>query len=197
MYRSSTWNKWRQFMNTKRDITSTSAVVLVLSISLGGSAALAADAGRYPNYAQPPTPEKLAEILFPAQFRSAEHSNTIAQPRQFGMMVNFEFDSSDIQTDSQPALNAVGQMLTLERIGSRPIVIEGHTDSIGGAAYNQGLSLRRAKAVKSYLMSRFGVLEQRLVVLGKGEGVLYDESNPKSAMNRRVVFRPAQKLASK
>ena len=48
------------------------------------------------------------------------------------------------------------------------IIAVGHTDSIGTAEYNQGLSERRANAVKDYLVSK-GIEKNRVYTEGKGE----------------------------
>ncbi|MGF1533835.1 MAG: OmpA family protein [Bernardetiaceae bacterium] len=75
------------------------------------------------------------------------------------------------------------------------IRIEAHTDERGGDAYNQGLSERRAKAVKDYLVGQ-GIAADRLESIGYGEtrpaqpnrvdGIL-NETN--MAINRRVEFK--------
>jgi len=49
------------------------------------------------------------------------------------------------------------------------ITVEGHTDRLGSQAYNQKLSMRRAEAVKSYLVSAGGVDAGRVSAVGKGE----------------------------
>lgn len=56
----------------------------------------------------------------------------------------------------------------LGKYPERTVAIEGHTDSIGGAEANLGLSQHRADAVKSYLVSR-GIDSARLTAAGKGE----------------------------
>ena len=48
------------------------------------------------------------------------------------------------------------------------ITIEGHTDNVGGLAYNEKLSLRRADAVKKYLAEKFGIEASRLNAKGYG-----------------------------
>ena len=66
--------------------------------------------------------------------------------------------------------------------------VDGHTDNIGGDAYNLDLSKRRAAAVKQALVSRFKIADTRLATSGFGA------SRPKAtnatlegrAQNRRV-----------
>ena len=72
-----------------------------------------------------------------------------------------------------------------ERLASIRFRIEGHTDGVGTAVYNDALSDRRAKAVVEFLQAR-GVGVARLEAEGKGMRELADPSNPKAAANRRV-----------
>ena len=69
----------------------------------------------------------------------------------------------------------------------RVATIEGHTDSVGEEGYNQGLSQRRADAVKAYLAGR-GIAPTRLTSIGKGETypIAGNESAGGRQQNRRV-----------
>ena len=79
------------------------------------------------------------------------------------------------------------------------VTIEGHTDSIGTAAYNQKLSERRAAAVKRYLVSK-GVSANRLDTVGYGKSrpiapnkTPNGRDNPQGrAMNRRAELKVQQ-----
>jgi outer membrane protein OmpA-like peptidoglycan-associated protein len=74
------------------------------------------------------------------------------------------------------------------------IIVEGHTDSQGGAAYNQDLSQRRAQAVRDYLATR-GIASDRISAQGFGStrSVADNTSSEGRANNRRVeiVVQPA------
>jgi len=67
------------------------------------------------------------------------------------------------------------------------IIAVGHTDSVGTDAYNQGLSVRRAEAVKAYLVSK-GIEKNRVYTEGKGEKqpVADNKTREGRAKNRRV-----------
>lgn len=77
------------------------------------------------------------------------------------------------------------------------VKITGHTDQLGSATYNQGLSQRRAESVKAYLVSK-GIAASRLNAQGVGSTQLVTQCNEKTraAMikcgepNRRVVIEP-------
>ena len=148
-------------------------------------------------FVEAPEPQKLADILFPPRYRGFGRDVAKAQPDMFGMMVNFEFDSDVILSESKPLLDAVAEMMRLQKVAGRGIVIEGHTDAIGTHAYNKNLSERRASAIRNYLINTAGVSPKRLVLVGKGEVDLHDKQNPQASVNRRAVFRPVKKLVLK
>jgi len=65
--------------------------------------------------------------------------------------------------------------------------VAGHTDSVGTDSYNQGLSERRANAVKDYLTAQ-GIKASRLTARGYGESrpVASNDTDEGRAENRRV-----------
>jgi OOP family OmpA-OmpF porin len=97
----------------------------------------------------------------------------------------FDFDKSVLKPAVKASLDSLAgkvKSLTLE-----VIVAVGHTDSIGTDAYNQKLSIRRAEAVKKYLVSQ-GIEAKRIYVEGKGESqpVADNKTAEGRAKNRRV-----------
>jgi outer membrane protein OmpA-like peptidoglycan-associated protein len=67
------------------------------------------------------------------------------------------------------------------------VLVEGFTDSVGGAAYNQNLSEKRAASVRNALMG-MGVDERRIAMKGYGEAypVAPNDTAGNKQLNRRV-----------
>jgi len=63
----------------------------------------------------------------------------------------FDFNKSDLNADAEKTLDVLGPMI--RKLGSHKAIVEGHTDSIGSAAYNQELSEKRATTVKNWLVA--------------------------------------------
>ncbi|HVN88055.1 MAG TPA: OmpA family protein [Candidatus Binatia bacterium] len=99
--------------------------------------------------------------------------------------VHFDYDKANIRADSEPVLKEAATTLNENR--DIAVVVEGHTDSRGSDAYNDKLSLRRATAVRDYLV-KLGVASDRLTVAGKGEHepVASNTTDEGRAQNRRV-----------
>lgn len=99
--------------------------------------------------------------------------------------VNFDFNSATIRSESKPLLDQVAALLKAHPDWS--ITLEGHTDNVGTAAFNQDLSARRAAAVKDYLVSA-GVPLDRLKSVGFGfdKPVASNAGEGGRAQNRRV-----------
>ncbi len=102
--------------------------------------------------------------------------------------VHFDFDSARIKPISKAVLDARA-IPVLRKNPDAKLRIEGHTDSIGTERYNDGLSLRRATAVRDYLVSQ-RIDARRLSVIGRGELQPIDTNKTRAgrANNRRVEF---------
>jgi outer membrane protein OmpA-like peptidoglycan-associated protein len=100
----------------------------------------------------------------------------------------FDTDSDKLKPESAPVIKAIAQ--GLDKNPNLKLQIEGHTDSTGEAAHNLDLSKRRAEAVKSVLVSQFGVSADRLTTVGLGASKPIDSNDTPSgrAQNRRVEF---------
>jgi len=101
--------------------------------------------------------------------------------------INFDFDKSNIKPEAEPVLDAAVDVLK-ENPGVN-VRVAGYTDGIGTDAYNQGLSERRANAVKNYLVAH-GIEASRLTAVGfgKADPVASNATKDGRAQNRRVTL---------
>ena len=112
---------------------------------------------------------------------------SIAQKRPtIDLEVNFEYNSDAIGPKATPQVTALGQALSSADLKGSTFIVAGHTDGKGGDAYNQGLSERRADAVKRFLLEKYGIEAGSLVTVGYGKSQLKNTSDPLAADNRRV-----------
>lgn len=103
------------------------------------------------------------------------------------LTVQFDFDQSVVKPEFFEDIRRVADFLAAN--DDVVAVVEGHTDSAGSDEYNQGLSERRAAAVRQVLIERFGVSAARVTSVGFGESrpVTSNASAEGRAQNRRVV----------
>jgi outer membrane protein OmpA-like peptidoglycan-associated protein len=109
-----------------------------------------------------------------------------AQRPQIDLEILFAFDSEVILPEAVPVLVALGRALANSEFAASTFLVAGHTDAKGSATYNQGLSERRAAAVKGFLVEQFKLDPARIIALGYGFERLKIESNPFAGENRRV-----------
>jgi OmpA-OmpF porin, OOP family len=108
----------------------------------------------------------------------------------------FDFDKAVLKGEGKAKLDdLVGKV---KGINLEVIIAVGHTDSVGTDAYNQKLSVKRADAVKAYLVSK-GIEKNRVYTEGKGEKqpVADNKTSAGRAKNRRVEIEVVGTRASK
>lgn len=100
--------------------------------------------------------------------------------------VKFDFDKAQVKQESYGDIKALADFM--KQYPSTSTVVEGHTDSVGSDTYNQGLSERRAKAVRDVLVNQYGVEGNRVNAVGYGESrpVADNATAEGRAINRRV-----------
>ena len=84
----------------------------------------------------------------------------------FNADVMFGFDRASVTPSGKRALDKFSSELA--GVEFDHVTVEGHTDRIGAAAYNEKLSLQRADAVKTYLVSRGVIPANKITTVGKG-----------------------------
>lgn len=109
--------------------------------------------------------------------------------------VLFEFDSAELQPQAKEALGEAAAVIRERATGT--VRIEGHTDSKGDDAYNQGLSQRRAQAVRDWFVNEGDLSAVSFATKGFGESVpIASNTKPDGSddpearqKNRRVEIR--------
>jgi outer membrane protein OmpA-like peptidoglycan-associated protein len=104
------------------------------------------------------------------------------------LTVNFLNGSADLTPEAMTTLDALGKALSSSELANFRFRIEGHTDTVGSSDYNRALSERRAEAVVTYIVGKFGVQSSRLQAVGMGEeGLLVSTpAQTPEPRNRRV-----------
>lgn len=102
--------------------------------------------------------------------------------------VFFEFDEYSLKNESISSLKRLAKFLNENP--NVNILVTGHTDNVGSAAYNKNLSLQRAKSVQEYLIAH-GLHQGRVLVEGKGdsEPMVPNNSSENQALNRRITIK--------
>jgi outer membrane protein OmpA-like peptidoglycan-associated protein len=126
----------------------------------------------------------------PTRSLSTEERDKIASiansKPKIDLEINFEYNSAVIGSKAMPQVTELGKALTSEDLKGRTFILAGFTDAKGSETYNQGLSERRADAVKHFLTEKYGIEAGNLVTVGYGLKQLKDPANPFAAENRRV-----------
>jgi len=120
-----------------------------------------------PKPAPPPAPPPApAPEVRPAPPPAAPTPKPAAEKVTFAGTVHFDFDKAELKPDGKATLDELASKV--RGINLEVVIAIGHADMIGSDAYNQKLSVRRAEAIKAYLVSK-GIEPNRIYTEGKGE----------------------------
>ena len=146
-----------------------------------GAAALAAG---WCHAAEPLFADDLAGEIVPWE----ELTKILAVSRGVAVLptIAFEFDSDRLTPSSETQLDHLARAMRLPAFARSTFSIEGHTDSVGSAAYNRDLSSRRARRVMRRLVEEHGIPAGMLTARGLGESAPRAELAPEDGRNRRV-----------
>ena len=131
------------------------------------------------------TAEELVDKLAPPKALTRSLRNLAPEPRKIDLMIQFDFNSARLQEASKPLLTSLADAMGSERIKALRFKVEGHTDAMGKASYNQQLSEKRAQSVMEFLANK-GVDKDQLMAEGKGASELLLPDKPDAMENRRV-----------
>lgn len=102
------------------------------------------------------------------RFENASFEVQSPAPRRvaFSTEVLFDFDGAELRADGRKVLDDLAQKLLASDLES--VAATAHTDRMGDDAYNERLALRRADAIRTYLVEK-GIPEKLMRVDSKGE----------------------------
>jgi OOP family OmpA-OmpF porin len=125
-----------------------------------------------PAAAPPPAPAPKPAVVPPPK--------PVTEKVTFAADVFFDFDKSVLKPEGKAKLDDL--VSKIKGIALEVIIAIGHTDSIGSVEYNLKLSVRRAEAVKAYLVSK-GIEPNRIYTEGKGPSQLVKKCVQKDFKN--------------
>jgi OOP family OmpA-OmpF porin len=109
----------------------------------------------------------------------------VSEKLTFASDNTFDTGRAELKGDARAKLDDLAGKL--RGVNLEVIIVVGHTDSVGSAAANQRLSVRRAEAVKKYLVEK-GIEPNRIYTEGKGatQPIADNKTAEGRAKNRRV-----------
>lgn len=141
-----------------------------------------------------PEPARV-HVTLPAPVRTVEPQPVVQQKPQVPTMVKlvyatdtlFDFDKSVLKPEGRQMLDGLIGKINHDYNEDYVVIAVGHTDWVGTDDYNQKLGMRRAQAVKAYLVSK-GMSAKQVYVDSKGERqpIADNRTTQGRAKNRRV-----------
>jgi len=103
----------------------------------------------------------------------------------------FGTDSAELTPQAREQLDELGKVLSSPEAAQYSFEVAGHTDERGSESHGMWLGAKRAEAVKSYLVSKWGVSPERLITKSYGESqpIAFGHDEASWAANRRVEIK--------
>lgn len=113
--------------------------------------------------------------------------SVVKNVQQINLNINFDYDSAIVKPEFYSEVEKVA--IFMRANPTARVIIEGHSDSDGPAAYNKTLSNKRAQASAKILVTKFGIDSLRVTAVGFGEErpLTANDTPADKAKNRRVV----------
>ncbi len=135
----------------------------------------------------PVVQEEPQELIIQKPVEPKEEPAKVEEPLMVRARIHFDFNKENIKKEYIPLLKEVAKVL--KENPNINLRIEGYTDDIGTKAYNQRLALKRAMAVKNFLVKE-GINPERIQVVGFGKERYIAENTTSIGRltNRRAEF---------
>ena len=111
-----------------------------------------------------------------------------AGPGRASLLITFATNSTEVSAETQATLDVLARALQSDKLAGNSFRVEGHADARGNADRNLELSQLRAEAVAAYLVSKHGILPERLQAQGKGSSEPLNKERVDAPENRRVTI---------
>jgi outer membrane protein OmpA-like peptidoglycan-associated protein len=128
---------------------------------------------------------QLSRGFTPRGLTRREHTDATTS---VNLNIPFDHNSSSIKPEASSQLKQLELALSSSDLSKNRFIVAGHTDAKGSAQHNKLLSLRRAEAVKRFLVVK-GMNPSRLDAVGYGSEQLLEPDHPDDPRNRRVEIR--------
>ena len=111
-----------------------------------------------------------------------------SKPSCVNISVRFDLNSTELVSIAPEVMETIMEYLVT--YPQSRLVVTGHADNVGREAYNMELSKRRAESVKNYLVEKYNIDGERMIVKGVGSSQpIADNDSPEGqAQNRRVTI---------
>jgi outer membrane protein OmpA-like peptidoglycan-associated protein len=110
-----------------------------------------------------------------------------SKPSCVNILVEFQTNATQVHSSIDGKMQPILEYLM--KYPQARLAITGHTDNVGSDAYNMELSKRRAESVKKYLVEKYNIDEQRLMIDGVGSSrPIADNSTPEGQAQNRCVM---------
>jgi outer membrane protein OmpA-like peptidoglycan-associated protein len=139
----------------------------------------------------PPPPPPPTVPPKPAPPPPPEPPKPAPPPKPVPVFENVYFNESKTNIDPIAAKALDRNGMILKENPDIKVEIGGHTDSLGSAKANQEISEKRALSAKKYIMDKFNISGDRMMIKGYGSGkpIADDKTKEGRAKNRRVEFK--------
>lgn len=176
-------------INTQRTKTSADGMIGEIFFSSETRDIAVTEAAKEKIVARKPVISAPKRKSFPKTSREmAAEREDFSKPSCVNISVEFQTNATQVHSHIDGKIQPVLEYLM--KYPQARLSITGHTDNVGSDAYNMELSKRRAESVKKYLVEKYNIDEQRLIIDGVGSSrPIADNGTPEGqAQNRRVMI---------
>jgi OOP family OmpA-OmpF porin len=136
-----------------------------------------------PNYLSEDDVNRIVDAKIAANFPT---TTVPSSSDWFLPMIHFDFNKYSLKSSAFGSLHHVATVM--KQNPRVKVIVSGHTDRTSSNCYNEVLSYNRAETAINYLVSKYGIPRDRLLLIYGGEENNLVTTNAKNMMNRRVEF---------